>query len=445
MKIHFNQVSNSVLKITKDKRTEVFNFGDDNAYPSLIEALVSVSVTAGNCVDLVSKAIYGGSFGEDGDIVVNSQEQSLNEVLRIASREYAKQNNVYLAIGYNLKGEVVSISVVPTVEARLGKDDDRGYSGKYVIYDNWDKQIMNRIQSSKFTLVDRFSRNKEILFSQIKKAGRIEEYNGQLLHIKKDTTYIYSLSDLNPVLSDALIESNSQTFRVNGSLNGFLNTKLLVTPPFKDKDSLDDFKKTLKSAQGAENSGSTIVLETNEESEDVSKQVYLADLSSEYNDELFQYSDTQAEKNICKAFVVPLGLVNPSDNSLFGNSGEYLKEMKIQLYESREEQRDQLEETFGYLMKNFKTPVENLSIINPYEENEEELDAKNVNKEAQAKLRGSVGGVTALISLAQEVKAGTLDEENAVAMIKNIYGFTDKKAREMVGGIEEETKEETNE
>ena len=99
MKIHFNQVSNTILDVKKDVRTECFNFGKDNAFPSLIEALFNLSVTSKTCVDRVAKAIYGDSFGELGEVVVNSKGQALNEVWRIACREYAKHNNCFIQIG----------------------------------------------------------------------------------------------------------------------------------------------------------------------------------------------------------------------------------------------------------------------------------------------------------------------------------------------------------
>jgi len=57
----------------------------------------------------------------------------------------------------------------------------------------------------------------EIIQKQIEKVDGISNYNGQLIHIKKDEAFVYSLSDLNTVLSEALLESNSQTFRSRGS------------------------------------------------------------------------------------------------------------------------------------------------------------------------------------------------------------------------------------
>ena len=273
MKLFYNQVSNSILDVKVDKRTEVFNFGSDNAFPSMVEALINMSVTSKTCSARVAKAIYGKSFGDVGKVIINSKGQSLNEVLRIAAGEYAKHNNCYLQIGYNLQFEMNSIVVVPVTDVRLGKADDKGYSGKFIIYDNWNKQKSRRIMNSEFEVYDRYNANKEVIQKQIEKAGTIQDYNGQILHVKKDSAFVYSITDLNPALSEALLEANSQTFRSQGAQKGFLNTKLLVVQPFKDDNERKDFKKELNEVRGAENSSEVVLLEASQVSDDLTNKL----------------------------------------------------------------------------------------------------------------------------------------------------------------------------
>lgn len=369
MRLHYNKIKDSVLDVKLDKRNECFNWGKDNAYPSLVTILIQNSVTAKSCVDKVSKAIYGKSFGDVGKIVVNSQGESLNEVFRIASREYAKQNNVFLHIGYVYQGSKLyykSIVVVPSTSVRIGKADDKGYSGKFIVYDNWDKSKGTRIMSEGFQLYDKFTTNEKATLGQIEEAEGIQNYNGQILHIRKDKSYKYSLPDIYSVMGEALLESNSQTFRTKGTTKGFLNTKLLVTPPMGEKEG-KKFNKELNGVRGADNSSEVVHLEAMQAGDEMSKAIYLADLSGEYNDKLFEYSDKMAEKNICKAYEVPQILVAQNENSIFGNSGELLNQAKLQLWESREEDRDQLEEVFNNIMEGFKKPIEKIKVINPYE------------------------------------------------------------------------------
>ena len=58
-------------------------------------------------------------------------------------------------------------------------------------------------------------------------------------------------------------------------------------------------------------------------------------------------------------------------------------------------------------------------------------DAKRL--EAQAQLKGSVGGVQALLQIQQSVAQGLTDINAAVVIISEIYGIESSLARQMVG------------
>lgn len=355
------------LSVKEDKREEVYNFGLDNLYPDTIENLVNSSVTSKLCVDLAAKSIYGGSFGELGAIVVNNEGQTLNQVTRIASKEYAKHGNCYIHIGYNGDLKINSIKVLPTTMMRVGKSDDLGYSGKIVEFENWDSSS-HRIVKKKFKVYDRFNSNKSVLTAQIEAAGSILKYKGQVLHLKGDTNDVYGISDLNTVLYEALLEGNSQKFRANNSENGFLSTKLMVVRPFEKDEERMAFKRSLKQLQGADNTGKILLMESTNANDDLNAQIKLEDLTSEYNDSLFEYSDKIAEKNICKAFNIPTFLVNGSESGIFGNSGELVRQGRMMLFESQAETRDMFEENLRKIFSNWKEaiPYQDLKIINPY-------------------------------------------------------------------------------
>ena len=59
--------------------------------------------------------------------------------------------------------------------------------------------------------------------------------------------------------------------------------------------------------------------------------------------------------------------------------------------------------------------------------------AEQQNAEAQAQLRGSVGGVQALLEIQASYVAKTTSYESAIAMINLIYGFTEEESRKLLG------------
>lgn len=367
MKI-YNDVKKNILSVKLDKRTDVYNWGLDNAFPSLIETLINISVTSKACVDKVAKAIYGKSFGDAGKVIVNKDGETLNEVLRCAARQYAIHNNCFIHVSYNLLFEVTAIKVIPSTDVRTFRADDNNYSGRFCIYDNWHKEN-GKVDETEFKMVNRFNPIQSVIETQIEAAGGIRSYNGQLIHIQKELNTRYSLSDLNSVLHLALEEHNSNVFLSKGSEKGFVNTKIVVTQPFNSDDDRNRFNRELKSVQGVENSGDLILLESSNVTDNLDSQIKIYDATSTVDKKTFEYSDEITEKKICKAFGVPLLLVDTSNDGLFGNSGESLREAKMMLWESREEDRDMIEEMFQKILSNFHKPIDSeLKIINPYQE-----------------------------------------------------------------------------
>ena len=72
---------------------------------------------------------------------------------------------------------------------------------------------------------------------------------------------------------------------------------------------------------------------------------------------------------------------------------------------------------------------------------EELEDGENADEAAQAVLRGSVGGVTALVEVVRGVSEGVLTIEAAVAIVVKIYGIDEETAKAMIGNPKPAPKE----
>ena len=73
---------------------------------------------------------------------------------------------------------------------------------------------------------------------------------------------------------------------------------------------------------------------------------------------------------------------------------------------------------------------------------EESDDEASVDEKAQAELRGSVGGVTALVEVVRGVSDGILEKDAAVKIVTTIYGVDEETAKAMIGNPEVKPKEE---
>jgi len=63
----------------------------------------------------------------------------------------------------------------------------------------------------------------------------------------------------------------------------------------------------------------------------------------------------------------------------------------------------------------------------------EDSAAEAANAQAQAALRGSVGGVQGILQIQQSVEAGTTARESAIVILMQIYGFDESTANEILG------------
>ncbi|PWB24658.1 hypothetical protein [Flavobacterium sp. HTF] len=351
------------LSVKYNKQDGIYNWGDDNAYPQLVKSLINSSVTAKQCVDLNSKYIYGKGFEfvqnitNKNSLIINKRGLNINQLLRIVSREFSEQNNIFLHVNYNALYEVSSVDLLTSEDVRIGKSDSTGYSGKFVVYDNWDKSKSKKIEKKDFILIDKFNPSPAIIEAQVEAAGGWNKYKGQLLHITADFNELYSLSDVDSVLYDADSEYQASVFKNSGLRKGFFGAKLFVTKPFTDDMERRDFEKTINDLKGSENSSGVLLLEANGQSDVLSEHMLIQNIDSNIDDKQFESSEQSSAKNIRKAFGVPSILIEDGDNSIFGQSGELLKEAKKTHWENKEEERNIITDTFQLLFSNFHTPI----------------------------------------------------------------------------------------
>jgi hypothetical protein len=169
---------------------------------------------------------------------------------------------------------------------------------------------------------------------------------------------VYSLPDGDCVITDMIAEINASEFKQKGSTDGFLNVKIMAVQPFNSSEERNAFKKDLESTKGSKGTNSVILLESADASAKLEEQILLQDLTSSHNDKLFEYTESSVEKAICKAFNVPIALVNPAENGLFGNSGEMYSTINDIMWQERSEERMKFEEVLTVLLNNFKNPIE---------------------------------------------------------------------------------------
>jgi hypothetical protein len=351
------------LSVKYSKVEGVYNWGADNAYPQLVKTLINSSVTAKQCVDINSKFIYGKGFNfthsvtDKSTLIINKKGWNINQLLRLVAREFSEMNNLFLHVNYNALYEINSVDLLSCEDARIGESDSTGYSGKFIHYENWDKSKGKRIEKKDFVIIDKFNPNPTIVEKQVEAAGGWNKYKGQVLHISTSLNDIYSLSDIDSVIYDADSEFQASLFKNGGLRKGFFGAKLFVTKPFKSDYERKDFEKTIQDLKGSENSSGVLLLEAELESDVIAEHILIQNIDSNIDDKKFDSTEQSSAKNIRKAFGVPSILIEDSDNSVFGQSGELIKQAKLMHWENKEEERNTISETFQMIFSLFHKPI----------------------------------------------------------------------------------------
>lgn len=348
-----------------DKQLGVYHNGIDNNYPERVERIINNSATAKPAAKLFRKYVVGKGFGDvlNNFIVNKTSGITLRKFFTKLAYSYSYQNGVFIHVNYNLNFKIISLDVLPFSHCRVGKKDDRHYNGKIIVYENFDGSN-GKIDNKKFEAIDVYNSDPKVIEAQIKKAGDISKYKGQVFFFNPEET-IYPLAHIDNVIDDADSEKMSSVFKNTSLRKGFFGKKIVVTPPMLGEDlrhpdnllsedqilekryvetERGNFRKSMQSFIGADNADGMLHLEMEFEGDDIEKTIKFIDVNTNINDKLFEYTEKSTANNIRKAFGnIPSILIENNESSVFGNSGEMLKQAKLFYQDQTEEDRDTIE------------------------------------------------------------------------------------------------------
>ena len=428
-----------------DKSLGVIRNGEDNLYPTSIERAINSSVTAKSCADMYGKFIMGAGFTIEMEnfIVGKTKNRNLtpNKLLQAISNDLKKHHACFIHVNYNANLKISSASVIPYRFCRFGQADDINYSGKVVVYNNWDRTVSNRMEKTKFKAIDVYNPNPEAIRYQIEKAGGFNKYLGQVYFLSLDHSSIYPLSPIDVCFEDAESEYQFSVFRNTTITGGFFAPIVMRHSKFDDKKDKDAFIEKVKNLKGARNADKILLLEDEFTSDNKDGGLRIDKVDLNYNDKTFGTWTSEVSNNIRKAYKnIPVVLVDYEQGKLGNTSGESFYAAQNFYNSMTCEERMTVSMAMKEIFSNFYldiNPTKDWSI------KELEILKKDVTVDAQAQalqqsqaqLRGSVDGVTALLEVQASVANGTTSYESGVAMLKYIYGYEDAVAREILGEL----------
>lgn len=370
-----------------NKSADVYANDTDNAYPERMDRLINNSVTAKSAATIMVQYLIGKGYGTDVDTLIINKEQNLKliDFADDVADDLVKQRGVFIHVNWNALYQISDFSVIPFEWCRIGKTDSNDYSGKIAVCKEWLKPKKADIQ-----LIDVFNPRKKVIDAQVEKAGGWEHYKGQVLFVNMDTKLLYPLSRIDAVAEDCDSEAQASVYKNRLLRKGFFGNTLVVTRPLVgdglepgstallDAESeRERFQQAIKDSLGAQNTGGVLCLEMDFAGEKLEDAILIKQIESKIDDKLFNYTETSVRENILVAFNnLPAGLIKTNEASLFGNSGEAIREMKRTYWENTTKERYLLTAVINDLLErsqDYSTlKIEPLKLINDAETNNPE-------------------------------------------------------------------------
>jgi hypothetical protein len=407
-----------------DKSLGIIRNGEDNIYPTRTERIINSSVTAKSAASMYGKFIMGAGFTVDMEdyTIGRTKNRKLtpNKLLQAIANEIKNHAACFIHVNYNANFKISTVAVIPYSYCRFGEEDNDNYSGKIVVYNNWDKRYSQKFDKTKFKSLDVFNSNPAVVKYQVEKAGGFDKYLGQIYYLTLDSSSTYPLSPIDVAMEDAESEYNFAVFRNRTIKKGFFISTILRHSPFKDDKEEEKFKEKIKEFQGAENAETIMMLEDEFTSDNKDGNLRIDKLAVDYNDKIFEFSTTTAANNIRKCYKnIPVVLIDYEQGKLGNTSGESFIAAQKFYNSMTEEERLSVEMAMKEIFSSYK---ENINPTGDWSIKELTL----LKQEASI----SIDDILKIISAISENK---ISYDSGLSILKDLYGYDEEDAKKLLG------------
>lgn len=366
MILHNKEIDNRInvvldKSIKDDTSTGIMTYGEHNDYPQIIEKLIYGSQTAKACAKIYSKFIGGDGFEnpEIGMIEVGIDSKgkpiTLDKIRREISQAIAFFNGFYIHTNLNIGGEVTSTRTVPFKNARFSREDSQGYCSRIAVSQNWTQKTNKK----DITWFNTFNLKSEVLTSNIKNAGGIQKFKGQIYFGFLDDNYLYPLSPFDSVYLSLDTEYQIQIFKNREIRNGFTDKIIINMTLPEDEISQYEQYKEIQSFMGPDGDKALVIGSEFDENGDIRDKSYkIEKIDTNMNDKLFNEWESSLSNSIRKSInALPAVLIDYDQGGLSQASGEMIIQATSYYNALTRDTRSYIAECIKEIYSNHVNPV----------------------------------------------------------------------------------------
>lgn len=411
---------------------DVLLYDGDNLYPNKIKSMAKRSQTCTTAIETEAKFTSGQGFTDESynDIVINSEDATLKDLLAHTSNELSTFKGVAIHFNYNQFGEIAEIHEMAFETLRINRE-----LTKIVYQRSWSNRI-SKINNPRVEY-DPFDPDKVV--EQMNEVG-FDKYNGQVLYWIPKKNEIYTTCRFDHCLDDVQFEHESGLYKLRNIQNDYSSGYIMKYPKSIENElEKQNVKNEQNKSRGSNNAGAlTTIPIMASDLEKLGSFKFIEEIPRTGIDKMFTKQNEETRFNIYAAFQQPPILNGISSNGMF-NQESFVD--AFDFYNSiTESGRKVIERIFESFLQYSIWEITDIE-IEPLDfqtnrdgiSGEGEGDDDKLRKEAQAKLKGTVGGVDGILSIQEKVATGITQYDAGIEILTTIYGFDDEKARQILG------------
>jgi hypothetical protein len=322
-------------------------FGNDNLYPQLLNQLYFQSPIHAACVDFITNAVIGGGYEwafpgttprERVEILTFEKKNRIKTLFKTITRDIVIHNRVTLLMSKMQDGSYKIKRLDPSTIRHNVEIDRVAYSP------DWSR---GEVGAQYYKIWYPGCKDKESVF---------------LWQDDSPGQDIYALPGYQGSLNWCYLDSEQSFFHKQNIQNSVFPSIVIRRPKeFQSQDEIDTFREQLKMKQGAENSGSALVL-TGQGFEQTPEVVFSA---SNPNDKVFMETAKECKEQICIAHKINPSIMGIKVQGSLGNAQEL--EMSYTIFEKNVVMplKAQVEDIFGDIVD--ACGFNNTMIINDFQ------------------------------------------------------------------------------
>ena len=213
----------------------IINYDRDNLYPNVLMNLVGNSPTASGCLSRYAAFIEGNGLHSQtlASAVINRNGQTLDEVHQLVAMDKAQFDGFALLMQYDVTLHVSALYHLPFEQCRLMESDKYGNISHVAVHPDWTGRSTRdgervAVSEDNVKMLPVFNPDPAVVARQIKEAGGITRYDGQVYYYSGEGAMTYPKPRYDAALTDISTDEGISNVMNRNARSSFLPSGAFV-------------------------------------------------------------------------------------------------------------------------------------------------------------------------------------------------------------------------